>query len=238
MECISRVLRETFLPTAILRLSTRLFAISFAVRSDDVMDIPATLSVIGESRAFWHQYSRQKGQCCESPNQRAAFRRQCCRQVENTEGSRRVQFNLQIRSRNESLLQLSAESRKEIAFLRRVDRLAADVGLLAGSGKSSVLVSRKPRVAIIATETSWWAFSGCRAKPNPQQQQLHSCPGARCGSGATHSWESQGHRRPPHKIRLGLEHDILLVSGGVSMGRASCEVFRTSASNYCSTRLR
>ena len=66
MECISRVLREDVFADSDSPPFDKAIRDGFAVRSDDVMEIPATLSVIGESRAgLASNVHVQKGQCCE-----------------------------------------------------------------------------------------------------------------------------------------------------------------------------
>src|SRR5215510_10362493 len=98
----------------------------------------------------------------------------------------------------------------------------ADLGLLAGSGKSTVMVSKKPDVAVIATGDEL-----VEVHEQPHAGQIrNSNTYTICAQVA----EAGG--RPNilgiardnlddlrSKIRRGLEHDVLLVSGGVSMGK-------------------
>jgi len=226
IECISRVLREDVFADSDSPPFDKAIRDGFAVRSDDVMEIPATLSVIGESRAgLASNVHVQKGQCCEimtgAPLPSGA---NAVVMVENTErlSQSSVRICKSVRE-NEGLLRLGAESRKGDRVLAAGRRIGlADIGLLASSGKSSVLVSRKPRVAIIATGDE---LVDVQQLPGPSQirnSNSYTIHAQVLDAGAV-----------PHelgiardnvedlrtKIRLGLEHDILLVSGGVSMGK-------------------
>lgn len=226
IECISRVLREDVFADSDSPPFDKAIRDGFAVRSDDVMQIPATLSVIGESRAgLASNVHVQKGQCCEimtgAPLPSGA---NAVVMVENTErlSQSSVRICKSVRE-NEGLLRLGAESRKGERVLAAGRRIGlADVGLLASSGKSSVLVSRKPRVAIIATGDE---LVDVQQLPGPSQ--------IRNSNSYTIHAQVLDAGAAPHelgiardnvedlrtKIRLGLEHDILLVSGGVSMGK-------------------
>ena len=226
MECISRVLREDVFADSDSPPFDKAIRDGFAVRSDDVMEIPATLSVIGESRAgLASNVHVQKGQCCEimtgAPLPSGA---NAVVMVENTErlSQSSVRICKSVRE-NEGLLRLGAESRNGDRVLTAGRRIGlADVGLLASSGKSSVLVSRKPRVAIVATGDE---LVDVQQLPGPSQ--------IRNSNSYTIHAQVLDAGAAPHelgiardnvedlrtKIRLGLEHDILLVSGGVSMGK-------------------
>jgi molybdopterin molybdotransferase len=124
---------------------------------------------------------------------------------------------------NEGLLRRGAEARQGENILRAGRRIGiADLGLLAGTGKATVLVSRKPRVAVIATGDEL-----VEVHESPQPGQIRNSntyticaqvkeAGAEpvlLGIGRDNLDDLRG------KIRQGLEHDVLLVSGGVSMGK-------------------
>src|SRR6185295_14466074 len=127
----------------------------FAVRFEDLTQIPAVLTIIGEARAgAGAAVNVERGQCCEimtgaplPPGANAVV------MVENTERISPEAVRVLKRAReNEGLLRRAAEARKGEKILSAGRRLGlADLGLLAGTGKASVMVSRKPRVAVIAT---------------------------------------------------------------------------------------
>jgi molybdopterin molybdotransferase len=124
---------------------------------------------------------------------------------------------------NEGLLRRGAEARKGDRVLQAGRRIGlADLGLLAGSGKSSVMVSKKPRVAILATGDEL-----VEVQQNPGPSQIRNS-----NSYTIHAQVVEAGAAPVllgiakdnledlrARIRQGLEHDILLVSGGVSMGK-------------------
>jgi molybdopterin molybdotransferase len=98
----------------------------------------------------------------------------------------------------------------------------ADIGLLAGTGKSTVIVSRKPLVAVIATGDEL-----VEVHENPKQDQIRNsntytiCAQVKEAGGdpvALGVAKDNLEDLRAH-IRRGFEHDILIVSGGVSMGK-------------------
>ncbi len=95
-----------------------------------------------------------QGQCCEimtgAPLPHGA---DAVVMVENTQRLSPTQVRILKSVReNEGLLRRGAEARKGERILQAGRKIGlADLGLLAGTGKPSVLVSRKPRVAVIAT---------------------------------------------------------------------------------------
>jgi len=224
--CISRVLREDVFADSDSPPFDKAIRDGFAVRFEDVTEIPATLTVIGESRAgLASNVQVQKSQCCEimtgAPLPAGA---NAVVMVENTERLSQNSVRICKSAReNEGLLRLGAESRKGDRVLAAGRQIGlADVGLLASCGKSSVLVSRKPSVAIIAT--------------GDELVDVQDLPGAsqirNSNSYTIHAQVLEAGAAPHDlgiardnledlrtKIRLGLEHDILLVSGGVSMGK-------------------
>jgi molybdopterin molybdotransferase len=226
IECISRILREDVFADSDSPPFDKAIRDGFAVRFEDVTEIPATLSVIGESRAgFASNVHVQKGQCCEimtgAPLPAGA---NAVVMVEHTErlSQSSVRICKSVRE-NEGLLRLGAECRKGDRLIAAGRRIGlADVGLLASAGKSAVLVSRKPRVAIIATGDE---LVDVQQVPGPSQirnSNSYTIHGQVLEAGA--SPHDLGIARDDledlrAKIRLGLEHDILLVSGGVSMGK-------------------
>jgi molybdopterin molybdotransferase len=101
----------------------------------------------------------------------------------------------------------------------------AEIGMTAAFGHSTVLVSRQPTVAILATGNE---LTEPVAGPDPK------APGGKIFNSNSYSLAAQvveagavprllgvaGDAKPDllHKLRLGLEEDMLLVSGGVSVG--------------------
>jgi molybdopterin molybdotransferase len=98
----------------------------------------------------------------------------------------------------------------------------ADIGTLANVGKANVAVSRRPRVAILATGDEL-----VEVRENPDASRIrnsnsYSLHAQVTEAGAEPVMLGIGRDNLPdlrEKIRRGLEHDIVLVSGGVSMGK-------------------
>jgi molybdopterin molybdotransferase len=225
-ECRSRILREDVFCDADSPPFDKAIRDGFAVRFEDLTQSPVTLSVVGESRAgLAAGVTVQRGQCCEimtgAPLPAGA---NAVVMVEHTErlSPASVRILKSVRE-NEGLLRRGAESRKGDRLLQAGRQIGlADVGLLASSGKSDVIVSRKPRVAIIATGDEL-----VEVQENPGSSQIRNS-----NSYTIHAQTMEAGAAPVllgiardnlddlrAKILLGLESDILLVSGGVSMGK-------------------
>jgi len=225
-DAVRRILRENVLSDADSPPFDKAIRDGFAVRFEDLKPIPAVLSVVGESRAGRAaDVIVEHGQCCEimtgAPLPAGA---NAVVMVENTErispSSVRI---LKATQENEGLLRRGAEARQGELILRPGRPIGlADLGLLAGTGKSTVLVSSKPNVAVIATGDEL-----VEVEETPKPDQIRNSNSYTICAQV----EEAGARPLPlgiardnlddlrHKIRQGLEHDILIVSGGVSMGK-------------------
>jgi len=226
VESISRILREDVLADADSPPFDKAVRDGFAVRFEDVAEVPATLSIVGESRAgSASDVQIRKGQCCEimtgAPLPAGA---NAVVMVEHTErlSTTSVGIRKSVRE-NEGLLRRGAESRKGDRVLATGRRIGvADIGLLASCGKASVLVSRRPRVAIVATGDE---LVDVQQLPGPSQIRnsntytIH----AQVREAGADPYEFGIARDNLEDLRAkighGLEFDILLVSGGVSMGK-------------------
>jgi molybdopterin molybdotransferase len=225
-ESISRILREDIFSDADSPPFDKAIRDGFAVRFEDVAQIPSVLPVVGESRAgLGAAVKVEPGVCCEimtgAPLPVGA---NAVVMVEHTErpstGSVRI---LKSVRENEGLLRQGAEARKGDRILKAGRPIGlADLGLLASSGKSIVLVTKKPRVAIIATGDEL-----VEVGENPRAGQIRNS-----NSYTLHAQVAEAGAAPVllgigrdnledlrSKIRQGLEYDILIVSGGVSMGK-------------------
>jgi molybdopterin molybdotransferase len=226
LDAMHRVLREDVLADGDSPPFDKAIRDGFAVRFEDVVQVPAELAIVGESRAGAGAGVRvEQGECCEimtgAPLPQGA---NSVVMVEHTErlspSSVRI---LKIAREDEGLLRQGAEARRGDQILKSGRRIGlADIGLLASAGKSSVAVSRKPRVAVIATGDEL-----VEVQDTPREGQIRNsntytiCAQVReagaepvlMGIGRDNLEDLRG------KIRRGLEHDILIVSGGVSMGK-------------------
>jgi len=226
LDSIHRILREDVCSDADSPRFDKAIRDGFAVRFEDVADVPATLTVIGESRAgAGADVTVGRGQCCEimtgaplPPGANAVV------MVENTERLSLDSVRILKGAReNDGLLRRGAEAREGERILASGRHIGvADLGLLASTGKANVRVSKKPRVAVIATGDELVEVD---QQPEPSQirnsntyticAQVKDAGGEPVilGIGRDNLDDLR------NKIRLGLEHDILLVSGGVSMGK-------------------
>src|SRR5262245_61137641 len=226
LDSMHRILREDIVSDADSPRFDKAIRDGFAVRFEDLAEVPTVLSVIGESRAgAGAGISIKPGQCCEimtgapvPPGANAVV------MVENTERPSEASVRIMKRVReNDGLLRRGAEARLGDKILGSGRRIGlADLGLLASTGKSTVMVSRKPRVAVVATGDEL-----VEVDQEPQPGQIRNSnsyticaqvkeAGAEpvlLGIGRDNFDDLRS------KIREGLEHDVLLVSGGVSMGK-------------------
>lgn len=222
----SRILRETIVSDADSPPFDKAIRDGFAVRFEDVQTIPAALKVIGESRAGAGANAVVGvGQCCEimtgAPLPAGA---NAVVMVEHTErpSAESVRILRAVRL-NEGLLRKGAEAKKGDRLLEPGKKLGlADIGLLAGTGKPDVLVSRRPRVAIVATGDELVDVSEApRAGQirNSNSFTLYTQTEAAGAEASVLGIARDNLDDLRAKIGRGLEHDILLVSGGVSMGK-------------------
>jgi molybdopterin molybdotransferase len=225
-ESISRILREDIFCDADSPPFDKAIRDGFALRFEDVAQGPSVLSVVGESRAgLGAAVAVKPGVCCEimtgAPLPAGA---NAVVMVEHTErpSPESVRILKSVRE-NEGLLRQGAEARKGDRILKAGRPIGlADLGLLASSGKSIVLVSKKPRVAIIATGDE---LVDVGEKPRAGQirnSNSYTLYAQATKAGAVPTLLGIGRDNLDDlrsKIRQGFEYDILIVSGGVSMGK-------------------
>jgi len=227
-ESMHRILREDVVADADSPRFDKAIRDGFAVRFEGLSTIPVDLQIIGESRAG---HSAAPGTnvtpstCCEIMTGAALpLGANAVVMVEHTErlSPDRVRI-LRTSREGEGLMRQAAEMREGDRILHSGKRiLLADIGTLASVGKSTVVVSRRPRVAILATGDE---LVGVRE--NPDSSRIRNS-----NSYSLHAQVTEAGAEPVmlgiardeladlrEKIRLGLEHDIVLVSGGVSMGK-------------------
>jgi len=226
LDSMHRILREDVRSDADSPRFDKAIRDGFAVLWEDLTEVPRILNVIGESRAgFGSDVVLRPGECCEimtgAPMPLGAS---AVVMVENTEWLSPTSVRILKKAReNEGLLRRGAEAREGDRILQTGRRIGlADLGLLASTGKSAVIVSRKPRVAVIAT--------GDELVDVDQQPEAGQIRNSNTYTICAQVKEAGG---DPvvlgigrdqlddlrTKIGHGLEHDILLVSGGVSMGK-------------------
>jgi molybdopterin molybdotransferase len=221
-----RILREDILADADSPPFDKAIRDGFAVRWQDVAAVPSVLEIVGESRAGQASgVEVRKGTCCEimtgAPLPDGA---DAVVMVEHTEriDSRSVRILGSVREA-EGLLRRSSEARAGERLLSAGRKIAlADIGALASVGKAEVLVSAKPRVAILATGDE---LVEVRQQPesgqirNSNSYTLHTQVVEAGAEPVLLGIGRDNHADLREKIGRGLQEDILLVSGGVSMGK-------------------
>jgi molybdopterin molybdotransferase len=197
----------------------------FAVRSADVIHPPVVLQRAGEIRAGEHFAGRvEAGQCVQImtgaplPEESDAVV-----MIEHTRAeSERVEINRAVRPW-ENVVQKGSEASAGARILPAGRKLGAgEIGLLAAVGKAQVKVFAKPRVEIIPTGDEVVAI-----EQTPEWFQIRNSNAAMLAAqveAAGGAPETQGIAPDEadalrSMILKGLEADLLILSGGVSMGK-------------------
>lgn len=225
-ESLGRILREDIVADSDYPRFDKAIRDGFAVDFEDTAQLPATLEVLGVSRAGQRaDVTVRRGTCCEimtgAPLPMGA---NAVVMVEHTEAVSPSQVRiLRTVRKGEGLLRRAAELREGERMLNSGKRIAlGDIGALANVGKFRVQVSRKPRVAILATGDE---LVEVHETPQPDQirnSNSYTLHAQVVGAGAEPVLLGIGRDNVEDlrvKISEGLKHDILLVSGGVSMGK-------------------
>jgi len=200
----------------------------YAVRSQDVTRTPATLEVIGEIKAG---ETPDKIPACLGPGQAAAIMTgapvpngaDAVVMVEYTsqKGSR-VEIARAV-SAGENVVPCAAEARSGAVLVEKGERLTdAAIALAASVGRSKLQVFKRPRVAVLTTGDE---IVPVDASPGPTQirnsnsyslsVQIRQAGGESMLLGIAPDEPKQLRAM----IEEGLKADLLLMTGGVSMGR-------------------
>jgi molybdopterin molybdotransferase len=197
----------------------------FAVRSADIATPPSRLSVIGETRAGEpSRYRVNPGEAVEimtgAPGPEGA---DCVVMVEYTSRDGNHVVIEQSLPPGRNFVGKGSESAARTAVLRAGSRLEyPQIAVLASVGKSSVAVFRQPRVAILST-----GDEVVDIELTPESFQIRN---SNAYSLAAQVWRRGGIPEilpiAPDRleetralVEVGLRADMLLLSGGVSMGK-------------------
>ncbi len=198
----------------------------FAVRSEDVRSVPVELDVVGESRAgSSYDGSISQGQCvaimtgAEVPAGADAVV-----MVESTRNvSRRRMRILESVTSGQSIQPEGTECKRGDRILDSGREIQApEVGILASVGCSRVQVSKRPRVAILSTGDEL-----VEVDQTPRRAQIRNSNSftlfaqvrAAGGEPEMLGIVSDDVEALGQKISQALERDIVITSGGVSMGK-------------------
>lgn len=228
LAAAGRVLAEPVLADRDLPPFPRSTRDGYAVCSSDLSQLPATLDVIGEIKAGsildgipGNIGNRQAvaimtGAPVPAAADAVVMIEYTVRRGKHIEVTRSV-------VRGENVVPRAAEAREGAVLLERGGRLnEAAIALAASAGKSRLSVYKRPRVAVLTTGDE---IVGIESKPGPTQirnsnsyslaAQIHQAGGEPVILPIAPD-ELQGLR---HLIEQGLKADLLLMTGGVSMGR-------------------
>ena len=197
----------------------------FAVRSADIATPPARLRVIGETRAGEpSRYRVNPGEAVEimtgAPGPEGA---DCVVMVEYTSRASADVVIQQSLPPGRNFVAQGSESAAGSNVLGAGSRLEyAQIALLASVGKSVVPVFRQPRVAILSTGDEVVDIELTPASYQIRNSNAYSLAAQvwRCG-GIPEILPVAPDRLDATRnlIEIGLESDMLLLSGGVSMGK-------------------
>jgi len=225
-SCLGRILREDIVSDSDYPRFDKAIRDGFAVRADDIAQVPAVLRIVGESRAgLAASVSVVPGTCCEiMTGATLPDGADSVVMVEYTETVAESSVRILRSARQgEGLLRRAAELRMGESVLSSGRRIQlADVGTLASLGKTEILVSRKPRVAILATGDELVQVGQAPEPGQIRNSNSYSLHAQVVAAGAEPVLLGIGRDNLEdlrRQIGRGLQHDVLLVSGGVSMGK-------------------
>jgi molybdopterin molybdotransferase len=197
----------------------------FAVRSSDFGDMP--LKIVGQVRAGeqWLGDALEQGAAIEimtgAPIPNGADAVVMVEHVDRADGAIRRMAERTIRS-GENIVRRGSEARVgEIVLPPGTFVEGAEIALAAACGRPELNVFRKPRVAIVATGDE---LVEIEATPAPQQIRNSNSYGLAAlvagAGGEAVRLPIAPDRRPELEaiIRTGRSSDLMLLSGGVSMG--------------------
>jgi molybdopterin molybdotransferase len=198
----------------------------YAVRSADVQNVPATLAVVGEIKAgdSADGFTIARGQAVSIMTGASLPRgADAVVMVEHTAfRAKQVEIQRSVQS-GENFVPAGAEARAGQAVLKSGQRLDhASIAIAASVGASRVPVFRRPKVAILSTGDELVEID-----QKPGAAQIRN---SNSYSLAAQVWDFGGEpvrlpiaaderNRLRDLIEKGLENDLLLLTGGVSMGK-------------------
>src|SRR5579864_6719526 len=230
LESPGRILAEAVLADRDFPPFPRATRDGYAVRAADVATVPAKLKLIGEIKAGATLLSGEGNQSLAAGETAAIMTgapappgADAVVMVEYTSRERdHVTIQRSVRA-GENIVPVGSEARRGSVLLRQGQRVDyAAVALAASVGKESLQVWRKPRVAILATGDEIVAIN---ASPGPAQirnsnsYSLAAQVKERGGEAIILQVAPDEPVRLRELIERGLEADLLLLAGGVSMGK-------------------
>jgi molybdopterin molybdotransferase len=227
LDALGRVLAEAVLADRDFPPFPRATRDGYAVRASDLHTVPATLRVMGQIQAGATFADRiAHGQAAEIMTGAAVPEgADAVVMVEYTgrpSGSGQVEIQRAV-SAGENVVARGAEAGAGQPMLAPGTRLgAAQIALAAACGKARIKVYRKPRVAVLATGDELVDISRTPSPFQIRNSNSYSLA-AQVEAGGGEAMRLPVAPDEPRKlsflIHAGLEADMLLASGGVSMGK-------------------
>jgi molybdopterin molybdotransferase len=198
----------------------------YALRFRDVSSPPVDLQVVGESRAgASFRGDLAPGTCCEiMTGAEVPAGADAVVMVEHTETlpGGRVRI-LRAAARGQSIQAAGSECRKEDLVLAPGRAIgASEAGVLASTGHAEVVVSRRPRVAIVSTGDELVEVARVPGPAQIRNSNSVTLAAQVVEAGGEPRLLGIARDEPAHLAGLigqGLECDVLISSGGVSMGK-------------------
>jgi len=225
MDALGQVLAEPIYADRDFPPFPRAARDGFAVRSADVQKVPATLEVTGEIKAGEAHIPElgQRQAISIMTGGAAPARADAIVMVEYTSRSgSRVEVARAV-SAGENIVPQGAEAKRGDKLLEPGTRLSyAEIAVAASVGRSRVLVHSKPRVAVLSTGDE---VVDVDVLPGPTQirnSNSYSLAAQILAAGGEPILLPVAPDEPTRLRELlteGLEADVLLIAGGVSMGK-------------------
>ena len=225
LEAAGRVLAEPIVADRDFPPFPRSTRDGFAVRAADVGKVPARLKVVAEIKAgASYDGEIRPGECAEimtgAPVPRGTDAVVMVEYTARSGGSVEVQRKV---AAGENVVPTGAEGRAGAELVARGTRLTyAQVAVAAAVGKAQLSVYRRPRVAILSTGDEIVEIG---ASPGPNQIRNSNSYSLAAQVAAAGGEPVRLPIAPDEKERLrelvvkGLQADLLLLTGGVSMGK-------------------
>jgi molybdenum cofactor synthesis domain-containing protein len=226
-DALNRVLAEDIIADSDLPPFDRAQMDGYAVRADDVANIPARLRIVGESAAGagWHHEMKAGEAVRIMTGAPVPVGADAVQQVELT---REVDRNAIVEiltpvEVGRSIVNRAAEIKAGETVLRAGDDInAAMIATLASFGYSEVKVGQRPRVAVMATGSELVDVDKKPARDQIRDSNNYTIAAYATLAGASVERlplagdDTEGLKR---QIRAAAERsDVLITSGGVSMG--------------------
>jgi len=228
LESEGRVLAERVTSDVDLPPFHRVAMDGFAVRSRDVVEAPVLLTVVGTVLAGQVGSRRLlPGEAIRimtgAPLPAGADAVVMVERTEETDGGKRVLVRESV-TRFGNVARKGEDLRKGRTVLRPGRCLGAvEAGMLATVGRERALVSRRPEVTLLVTGDE---LVEPRRRPGPgkiRNSNAYSVGALVQGVGGRLRFSGIVKDHPPdlrREIKRGLRSDVLLLTGGVSMGQA------------------